>query len=97
VVEDIDVDKSRIIAQEAIGHYGRREAELRLEGSLGFEHRFFMSKVTLTTKIKNFSESAMLRGVRTVPRLCILYPGFRFTTEEISRKNYRSKLVENSN
>jgi len=41
-----------------------------------------MSKVTLTAKIKHFSESAVLRGGRTVLRLCILYPGFRFTTEK---------------
>jgi len=41
-----------------------------------------MSKVTLTEKIKHFSESAMLRGVRIVSRLFILYPGLRFTTEE---------------
>jgi len=33
-VEEIDVDKRRTIVQEAIGQYGRRETELRLEGFL---------------------------------------------------------------
>jgi hypothetical protein len=43
-----------------------------------------MSKVTLTAKIKHFSESAMLRGVRTVHRLCIIYLDFALQLREKS-------------
>ena len=34
-----------------------------------------------------WSRHAWRRGVRAGPRLCIIYPGICFTTEEISRKN----------
>jgi len=54
-----------------------------------------MSKVALTTKIKHFSESAMLRGVRTVPRICMLYPGFRFATEEKSMGKIQQQGSQN--
>ena len=58
VVKDLDVDKLRTIAQEAVGLYGRGGL-LWLEGFLGCEPRLVMSKVRLAANIRHFGEPAM--------------------------------------
>jgi hypothetical protein len=41
-----------------------------------------MSEVTLAAKSGTYARPSCLREVRAVPRLCVLYPGIRLTTEE---------------
>jgi len=58
-----------------------------VEGFLGCELRLVITKVRLVPKMRHLGEAAVLRGVRTVPRLCLLYPGIRLKTEKKSGKH----------
>jgi len=66
------------IVYVAIGPIGGG-GQLWLESFLGFEARVVKLKLKTDYRVKN---SPNLGEARAVPRLCKLYPGIYFTTEE---------------
>jgi hypothetical protein len=86
-VEDLDVEKLTTIAQKAIGLYGG--GDITLPGRLRCELRLVITKVRLVPKMRHLGVAAVLRGVRTVPRLCVLCPGIRLKTEKKSERKKR--------
>jgi hypothetical protein len=77
--------------QEAIGLYAG--ADLWLERFLTFELRLVMSTATTRAKFRHSGESPCQATVRDVPRLCMLYPGIRFTTHAKNKEKTSVRVV----